>query len=253
MRSIRTRVPYRATRSALTFRGRRRPAVPFQGQTRNWSDVMPPTPEHHSRAQPSGSPPTTLTTPRLDRWVMFLGLPATGVVLSLLLPVLARRLLDLGTGLPVKPVFWFLGEIDNWWRVMVAAAVGALVGLGSAVKVAKRTASVTVGDADLVVEVGGRRRTWFVATSTPSFSTVRTSSCRTPAPAAYTARRCGHRDTPSRGHSASAATDGWRATRTATSTGRGALAGTSCPPRSTRCSPPARRHLGSGRPQRSTT
>jgi hypothetical protein len=131
---------------------------------------MPSEPDQPRTAEPGpapsgsvGSPPTLLTMPRTERRVMWVGLPLAGVVLSLLLPMLARWLLDVSNGLPLKPVFWFLGEIDDWWKVLTSAAVGALVGIGAAAAAAKRTVTVSVGDDDVVVVMGAgdgdRRRT----------------------------------------------------------------------------------------------
>ena len=202
---------------------------------------------HHTRPgaspyRPTGSPPTVLTMPRFDRWVMFVGLPVAGVVLSLLLPVLARWLLDLGTGLPIRPAFRFLGGIDNWWKALAAAAIGALAGLAAAATAATRTATVKVGDADLVIEVGGRRQTIVRADVDAVFLDGKNIVVQDTGSRRLFSTPLDAPGTRSRRLSASAATGGWRATRPSGSTGSGGPTVTSCPPTSTRCSPHVRRH-----------
>jgi hypothetical protein len=82
---------------------------------------------------------------------MFIGLPAAGLAVSVLLPLLARQALDRGTALPVRPVFWAFGSIDRPWKLAVSGAVGLLAGLAIACTALRQAAVVTLTDDEISI------------------------------------------------------------------------------------------------------
>jgi hypothetical protein len=93
--------------------------------------------------------PTVLGYTLADRLVIVLGLPALGVLLGFLLPPLARWVLDLGTALPMRAAFLFVGAVDAPWEIAVALAVGLLVGLGVAAVAFTESMKVTLTGTEL--------------------------------------------------------------------------------------------------------
>jgi hypothetical protein len=103
---------------------------------------------------------TVLALPLADRLVIFVGIPGLAVLLGLLLPPFARWLLDLSPGLPVRPVFRFVGAVDRPWQIAVNLVIWLLLGLVVARSAATESAKVTVGDAEVRLEHDNR--TWTV-------------------------------------------------------------------------------------------
>ena len=102
---------------------------------------------------------TVLGYPVVDRLVLFVGVPALGVLLAAVLPPLARWLLGLSTGLLFRPLVRFLAAVDEPWEVAVALAVGLVSGLGVAFVAMAESATVTLTDDELRVEREDRTRT----------------------------------------------------------------------------------------------
>jgi len=103
--------------------------------------------------------PAVLAYSVADRAAILLGLPALGLLLGLLLPVLARWALDLRTALPVRPVFRLVGAVDEPWEIAVALAVGLLLGAGVAVLAFTESMTVTLTGAQARFATHDRIRT----------------------------------------------------------------------------------------------
>jgi hypothetical protein len=100
-----------------------------------------------------------LAMPLADRLVTLVGIPALTAPAGLLLPMLARWLLDLSSGLPMRPVFRFVGAVDRPWEVAVNLAIWALVGIAVASGVVSESAKVTLTGADVRVDRSDGTRT----------------------------------------------------------------------------------------------
>jgi hypothetical protein len=95
---------------------------------------------------------TVLAHPLADRLVILLGIPAVAVLVGLLLPPFARWLLDLASGLPVRPVFRFIGAVDSPVEVAINLAIWLGLGLIAARNALTGSPMVTVTDTELRVE-----------------------------------------------------------------------------------------------------
>lgn len=76
-------------------------------------------PTNRGSGPEASSRQTVLTYPVVDRLVIFLGIPAAALLVAALLPPLARWVLGLSTGFPMRPVFRLVGAIDSpreWGR-----------------------------------------------------------------------------------------------------------------------------------------
>ena len=103
--------------------------------------------------------PTVLSLSRSDRLVVWIGLPALGLLAAAGLPVLARWALDLGIGLPFGVVFRIVGAIDTPWEIGLHALLWGGLGLLAASELVRRAPSATVGMGEVALESDGRRRT----------------------------------------------------------------------------------------------
>lgn len=93
---------------------------------------------------------TVLEMPRADRLTLIIGLPAGGLLLGLVLPSLARWVLGhWHHGLPFGFLVRMLAEIDQAWKLLIAAAVGAVAGAGIAAAAVTESMTLTVTDAEL--------------------------------------------------------------------------------------------------------
>jgi hypothetical protein len=93
-----------------------------------------------------------LAMPLADRLVALVGIPAFTVLVGLLLPVLARWLLDLSPGLPMRPAFRFVGAVDRPWELAINLAIWLVVGVGIGSGVVSESAKVTVTGAEVRVD-----------------------------------------------------------------------------------------------------
>lgn len=96
---------------------------------------------------PSGGR-TVLAYSLMDRLLIFIGMPALGMLLAYVLPVLARW----AAGLPVVPlriVLERVGSVDEPWEIAGCLAVGLLLGLGAAFVAVNQSMKVTLTDAEL--------------------------------------------------------------------------------------------------------
>jgi hypothetical protein len=122
------------------------------------SDIMvsrePANTGQGSTGGPGGG--TVLAPPLADRLVIFIGIPGLAVLLGLLLPPFARWLLGLSHGLPVRPVFRFIGAADRPWEIAINLVIWLLVGLAVARSAASDSTKVTVGDADVRLDQDNR-------------------------------------------------------------------------------------------------
>jgi hypothetical protein len=112
---------------------------------------------HRGPQAPGGR--SELTYPLGERLVILVGIPALAVLIGLLLPPLARWLLGLSVGLPMRLVFVVLGSTDRPWEVAVNLVIWLLIGLGVARSAVTEAAKVTLTDAELRVRRGGRTLT----------------------------------------------------------------------------------------------
>ena len=90
-----------------------------------------------------------------DRALITLGPVTVGVLLGVVLPPIARWLLDLGIGLPFGVVFKVAGRMDTWWEVGVQAGILGGLGLLASAEMLRRSVRVTVAEEGtrLTVEV----------------------------------------------------------------------------------------------------
>lgn len=96
--------------------------------------------------------------PLADRLVTLVGVPALTGLIGLLLPVVARWLLDLSPGLPMRPAFRFVGAVDRPWEVAVNLAIWLVVGIGVGSGLVAESAKVTLtGDEVRVHRSDGSR------------------------------------------------------------------------------------------------
>ncbi len=86
---------------------------------------------------------------------ILLGVPVVVVLFGSLLPPLARWLLDLSTGLPMRPAFRFVGAVDRPWEIAVNLAVWSLVAVGVTRARLLEAATVTLTPAEVRVEGPG--------------------------------------------------------------------------------------------------
>jgi len=100
-----------------------------------------------------------LTMSPAARLAALVGIPALAVLGGLLLPVLARWLLDLSPGLPMRPVVRFVGAADRPWELAINAAIWLVVGIGGGSGLVSESAKVTLTRAEVRVDLPGRTRT----------------------------------------------------------------------------------------------
>jgi hypothetical protein len=102
---------------------------------------------------------TVLGYPLADKLVIFLGIPAVALLIGLLLPPLARWILGLSSGLPLRPVFRFLGSVDTPREILINLAIWLVLGLIAARAALNDSTKVTVTDAGLHLGKDGRAQT----------------------------------------------------------------------------------------------
>jgi hypothetical protein len=96
---------------------------------------------------------------RADRWLIGVGIPAVTVLGAAALPPLARWVLDLGLGLPLRPVFALVGGIDRPWKLAVHLGIWAVIGVVVAGEALADEVAVTLTDGQLRVDGAGADRT----------------------------------------------------------------------------------------------
>jgi hypothetical protein len=92
---------------------------------------------------------TVVRRPLVDRVVGAVVIPGALVLAGILLPVLARWLLSLSSGLPMRPVVRLVGAVDTWWEIALHLALWSALGVGIAVSEAAKATTATVDDARL--------------------------------------------------------------------------------------------------------
>ncbi|GAA4966968.1 YqeB family protein [Actinoplanes utahensis] len=97
--------------------------------------------------------PTVLTFSPAGRVIVLLGPAALGILLAVLLPVLARWLVD--KRFPVFGVVWRLASsVDAWWEVAVQAVILAVLGALASVEMVRRSARVTIAPGEVRLQTG---------------------------------------------------------------------------------------------------
>ena len=107
----------------------------------------------------SDGEPTVLAMPRGEKLLIFLGMPALGLLLGLAVPPVARWAIGLSIGLPVRPLFRLIAGVDRSWEVAICLTVGALLGLGVALVTMTESMTVTLTDTELHLDRNDRART----------------------------------------------------------------------------------------------
>ncbi|SDS11965.1 YqeB family protein [Actinoplanes derwentensis] len=96
---------------------------------------------------------TVLTFSPAGRVLVTVGPAAVGIALAVLLPILARWLVDVG--FPVLGVVWrVLAAVDDWWKVAIQAAILAVLGVLASVEILGRSTRVTVAPTGVRLETG---------------------------------------------------------------------------------------------------
>jgi hypothetical protein len=115
--------------------------------------------EHPDQQHESARERTVLRVPIEDRLRLSLGVPGMALLLAVALPPLSRWLIDLGTVLPLRPVFRLLAAIDRPWELGLAIALALLV--GAAVASARMGAStlISLTDREVLLSTGDWQRT----------------------------------------------------------------------------------------------
>jgi hypothetical protein len=102
---------------------------------------------------------TVLGYPLADRLVLFLGIPAVAVLVGLLLPVVARWVLGLSSGLPLRPLFRLIGSVNRPVEIVINLVIWLLLGLAVARVASKDATKMTLTDDELCFGTGSRRIT----------------------------------------------------------------------------------------------
>ena len=102
---------------------------------------------------------TELGMPLGDRIVIFLGVPAIGLLIGLLLPPLARWALGWSVALPMRPAFRVVGAVDRPWEIAVNLAIWLVLGLVVVASAMTESMSVTITDTELRLHKGDWNRT----------------------------------------------------------------------------------------------
>ena len=105
------------------------------------------------------NPATVLGLPRADRLLIGLGVPAAGLLIGLLLPPLARWLVDLRIPLPFRFVVRGLGSVDRPAEIGVNLAIWVVLGLMVVATAVREALRVTITDAELHLTGPGWART----------------------------------------------------------------------------------------------
>jgi hypothetical protein len=95
---------------------------------------------------------TVLERPLGGRLRLLLGIPVPVVLIGSLLPPLARWLLDLSSGLPLRPLIRLVGAIDRPWEIAVNLAIWFAVAIGLAWARVQESARVTLTGAEVRVD-----------------------------------------------------------------------------------------------------
>jgi hypothetical protein len=102
---------------------------------------------------------TVLGYPLADRLVLLIGLPGLGLLIGGVLPTLARWLVGLRVGLPVRPVFLLLSSVDQPWELALELAVWLTIGLVLTLLALHDLTRVTLTDDRLWLSTDHRVRT----------------------------------------------------------------------------------------------
>jgi len=96
---------------------------------------------------------TVLTFDPVGRALVLFGPALLGVLLALLVPALARWLVDVR--FPVLGIVWEVAaSVDTWWKVAVQAAILAVLGALVSVEIVRRSTRVTVALRQVRLETG---------------------------------------------------------------------------------------------------
>lgn len=96
---------------------------------------------------------TVLTFDPFGRALVLFGPATLGVALALLVPVLARWLVDVR--FPVLGIVWKLAaSVDTWWKVAVQAGILAVLGALASVEILRRSTRVSVALRQVRLETG---------------------------------------------------------------------------------------------------
>jgi hypothetical protein len=106
-----------------------------------------------------GTAATVLGMPRADRLVIFLGIPAVGLLIGLALPPLARWLLGLEAGPPMRALVRVVGAVDRPWEIAVNLAIWLVLALVVLASALSESARLTVTDTELRLDRGDWTRT----------------------------------------------------------------------------------------------